>query len=151
MRNSYQFPYPGPQGKSGQVPWAEQGPYQRGPSRSLMDGYPEGLFNHDKTSHKVPPSWGPEKQKEYPFRAWCRDVCLWEFRTTLDDTKRGPAVVAHLTGTAHALMMDMCEYEPLPITNGETVIDSNGVQTTYTGCQAVIRRVGRYFKEDAQG
>ena len=116
-----------------------------------MDGLPDSALTQGQMNDKVPPSWGPEVQTKYPFRAWCRDVCLWDFRTTLDVDKRGPAVVAHLTGTAHSLMMDMFEYDPIPIINGETVTDSNGVQTTYTGCQAVIRRVGRYFKEDVQG
>ena len=70
--------------------------------------------------------------------------------TTLEAHHRGPLVVAQLTGTAHALMMDMFEYDPLPIINGESITEQDGTVSNFTGCQAVVRHVARYFKEDAQ-
>ena len=83
------YPYTGPQGIPGQTSWDKQGPHQRGGgSTGLGQDIKYGVFLRGHMSDKVPPSWGPERQASYPFRAWVRDVCLWEYGTTLEANKR---------------------------------------------------------------
>jgi len=74
-------------------------------------------------SSRLAPSWGPEKEKDYTFRAFRMDVIMWQAATDIDITKQGPSLVLRLTGGARELMR---EINPDLIINGETRYDAAG-------------------------
>ena len=51
-------------------------------------------------NYRTPPSWGPERDAQYPFRAYCLDVRLWTMVTDLPPRQQGAALIMRLTGAA---------------------------------------------------
>ena len=88
-------------------------------------------------SQKHPPYWGPEMEREYPYKCWERDVQLWQASTDGADEKQGPLLAARLGGMAralaHTIPINVLQY-------GNTI---NGVQ--YGGVQILLRGLARRF------
>jgi hypothetical protein len=67
-----------------------------------------GAHQYDEmASGKVPPSWCPERDKEYPLRFYIQDLKLWELGCDLAPEKRGPVAALRLTGGAKALVREL--------------------------------------------
>lgn len=90
---------------------------------------------------RVPPSWSPEHEKEYPFRFYEADALLWCAATDLDENRRGPALALRLTGSAKMIIREL---DPAILINGQNVLE-NGVQVVLTGVQALMRIMRRRF------
>jgi hypothetical protein len=59
-------------------------------------------------SSKVPPSWDPSWDKQYPFHIYCQDVMLWISGVCeLDDHQRGPAIAMRLQGVAREIVREL--------------------------------------------
>ena len=57
-------------------------------------------LNMRGASLRIPPSWGPERERQYPFRSWSRDVLTWSLATDLRPEQIGPMVALQLAGAA---------------------------------------------------
>ena len=56
--------------------------------------------NNRDYQYRVPPSWSPETESTYPFRAFMTDVSLWMHLTDLQPHQQCAAIVARLGGAA---------------------------------------------------
>ena len=83
-------------------------PYQQ---RGHHDGHRRGhipSYREQRTDNagpgnwnkSTPPSWGPEMQRDYTFRAFLRDVSIWVEMTDLLPAQQAMAIQARLTGSA---------------------------------------------------
>jgi hypothetical protein len=69
------------------------------------DGYSD---QYGTCSSKVPPSWDPSWDKQYPFHVYQQDVLLWANGICeLDDHQRGPAVAMRLQGVAREVVREL--------------------------------------------
>ena len=69
----------------------------------MMPGYRGGNHaggNNRDYQYRVPPSWSPETESHYPFRAYMTDVSLWMVLTDLQPHQQCAAIVARLGGAA---------------------------------------------------
>ena len=53
--------------------------------------------------HREPPSWNPENERHYSFRAWMADITLWTVLTDLNPAQQCAAIVLKLGGAARAI------------------------------------------------
>ena len=73
-------------------------------------------------TYRVPPSWSPENEQHYSFRAWCQDLQLWLMLTDLQPAQQAAAIVMRLGGSARELVRSIT---PDEIMRGGQI---NGVQ-----------------------
>ena len=55
------------------------------------------------SNHRRPPSWGPEGERTYSFRAWTTDIMHWAMLTDLQPHQQAAAILMHLTGSAREI------------------------------------------------
>jgi hypothetical protein len=53
-----------------------------------------------ETSYRVPPSWSPESDHSYSFRAFMTDIALWVMLTDLQPHQQCAAIITRLGGNA---------------------------------------------------
>ena len=116
---------PGPGGHSyGHAPTGP-GDYSSGGSWALLG------------SPKVPPYWGPELDRTYPFKVCVQDLQIWAQSTDLEENKLGAAIAGRLGGVARALAREM----PIDVLrDGST---AGGV--TQNGMEMLVRALARRF------
>ena len=54
-------------------------------------------------NYRIPPSWGPEDEHHYSFRAWMTDISLWVMITDLLPHQQCAAIIMRLRGQAREL------------------------------------------------
>jgi hypothetical protein len=59
-----------------------------------------GGGGHRETTHRVPPTWSPENDQTYSFRAYMTDISLWVMLTDLQPHQQCAAIVTRLGGSA---------------------------------------------------
>ena len=93
---------------------------------------------------KVPPAWGPEREREYAFRFFESDVLLWTLATDLPAAQQGPALALRLTGAARDLIR---EFDVNQLVNGQVIADPNAPmgQRQISGVEALLRVLRRRF------
>ena len=96
---------------------------------------------------KVPPSWSPERDRQYPLRTWTQDVRLWALGTDIDPLKQGPVVAARIAGTAKELIREL---DPNILAHGAAFPDENGNIVQFTGLEALVRALSRRYAPLAQ-
>ena len=68
----------------------------------MMAGGGAAEFNHRR-----PPSWGPEMERTYSFRAYITDIMHWVMLTDLLPHQQAAAILMRLTGSARELTRTM--------------------------------------------
>ena len=96
---------------------------------------------------KVPPSWAPEKDRQYPLRTWISDVRLWALGTDVDLNRQGPVVAARIAGTAKELIREL---DPNILALGAVFQDAQGNPVQHTGLESLIRALSRRYAPLAQ-
>mgnify|MGYP001272735965 CR=1 FL=1 len=59
--------------------------------------------NARDTSHRIPPAYDPEHERNYSFRTYMTDVSLWLMLTDLDPPRQCAAIINRLGGAAREL------------------------------------------------
>ena len=98
-------------------------------------------MNLQAASGKVPPSWGPEHEKSYPFRYYESDALLWCLSNADDQAHKGPALAQRLTGSAKMIVREL---DPQFLVNGQVVME-NGQPVQLNGVQWLLRLIRRRF------
>ena len=50
---------------------------------------------------RLPPSWSPERQEQYPFRQWVHEVMIWSImKADLNESRKAAAILSQLRGAA---------------------------------------------------
>ena len=95
-------------------------------------------------SGKIPPAWGPERERDYAFRFYESDTMLWTLATDLPVAQHGPSLALRLTGAARDLVR---EVDANTLVNGQVIADPNvpGGQRQITGVEALLRILRRRF------
>jgi len=99
-------------------------------------------MNLQMASAKIPPSWGPETERAYPFRVYEQDAVLWTLATDLPQPQHGPAMALRLSGSAREVIREL---DPNILVNGQQVVDPVLGQLNLTGSQALLRILRRRF------
>ena len=55
-------------------------------------------------ARRIPPTWAPENEQHYSFRAWCQAIQLWLMLTDLQPAQQAAAIVMRLGGAARELV-----------------------------------------------
>ena len=63
--------------------------------------------------YREPPSWGPEREREYSFRTWLTDLTFWVTLTDLAPHQQVSAIVLRLTGVARDVGRNLTSQEVL--------------------------------------
>ena len=91
---------------------------------------------------KIPPSWGPEMERTYPFRYYEADVQLWVLATDVDPQRQGAALALRVSGCAKDVIR---EVDANTLVNGQVVADAQGQPLQLTGVGALLRILRRRF------
>eukprot|EP00969_Alexandrium_andersonii_P055472 2444544-Alexandrium_andersonii.AAC.1 len=59
-------------------------------------------------NHRQPPSWNPEFELNYSFRAWVQDLQLWMMVTDLQPYQQAAAVVLRPVSYTHLTLPTIC-------------------------------------------
>ena len=92
---------------------------------------------------RLPPSWGPERESQYPFSDWARDILLWTIMSDWDNSRKAAAILSQLSGGAQEFARQL---PPAVIIAGGSI---NGVQVdpvTYL-MHELSSRFGRMSEE----
>ena len=73
-------------------------------------------------NYRIPPSWSPENDQNYSFRAYMTDISLWIMLTDLQPHQQCAAIIMRLGGSAREMARMITPQEMM---NGEML---NGVQ-----------------------
>ena len=92
---------------------------------------------------KLPPSWGPELESNYPFAHWSRDVLLWSIMSEWDGGRKAAALLSVLTGNARELARTI---PPAVILNGG-VINGQAVDSVTFIMHSLAQRYARLGEE----
>ena len=98
-------------------------------------------------SSKVPPSWCPEKDRQYPLRAWTADIRLWALGTDVDALRQGPVAAGRIIGTARDLIREL---DPNVLSAGGVFADDQGNPMQFSGLECLIRALTRRYGPLAQ-
>ena len=58
------------------------------------------LGNNRDFNHRVPPSWSPEQEATYSFRAYLTDMTIWMMMTDLQPHQQCASIISRLGGAA---------------------------------------------------
>ena len=94
------------------------------------------------TNSKVPPSWTPERDRQYPLRTWTQDIRLWAMGTDVDVQRQGPVVAMRIGGTARELVREL---DVQVLAQGMMLADANGQLVQTTGLECLIRALHRRY------
>ena len=75
-----------------------------------------GSFNY-----RIPPSWSPENESNYSFRAFATDLTLWTMLTDLQEHQQAASLIMRLGGTAREVartlsIQEITQGGPHPVT-----------------------------------
>ena len=59
-----------------------------------------GRDGHGGFNYRIPPSWNPDNDRHYSFRAYMTDVSLWVMLTDLQPHQQCAALIMRLQGPA---------------------------------------------------
>ena len=93
-------------------------------------------------SAKIPPSWAPERDKQYPLRTWMQDTRLWSVGTDVDANKQGPVVALRIGGSTKELIREL---DVNVLANGGVFPDANNQPVQLTGLECLIRAMQRRY------
>ena len=96
---------------------------------------------------KVPPSWAPEKDKQYPLRTWVQDIRLWSVATDTEVQRQGPVAAQRIGGTAKELIREL---DMNVLVHGMAFADDQGQLIPHTGLECLIRALTRRYAPLAQ-
>ena len=113
--------------------------YGHMPSASMGRFRPE-MFS---SSPKHPPYWGPELERDYPFRHWEKDVSIWAAGTDVDALRLGPLLAARLGGMARALAHTI----PLDVLCNGQIINGTAMSGLYVLLRGLARRFAPFAAE----
>ena len=66
----------------------------------MPSGGPHYTGNQRDFNYRIPPSWSPEQEHNYSFRAYMTDIALWIMLTDLQPHQQCAAIVMRLGGAA---------------------------------------------------
>ncbi len=61
-----------------------------------------GGAGRDNFNYRIPPSWSPENDSHYSFRAYMTDISLWVMLTDLQPHQQCAAITMRLAGSARS-------------------------------------------------
>ena len=93
-------------------------------------------------SAKIPPSWSPERDRQYPLRTWVSDVRLWAVGTDVEVAKQGPVCAMRIGGSAKELIREL---DVNVLSAGGIFNDNQGQPAQYTGLECLIRALERRY------
>ena len=105
-------------------------------------------------THRVPPAWSPEGDRQYSFQQYTQDVLLWAAATDIEAPRIGPTVAMRLQGSAKIVVREL---DPAILANGALIPDPNGVMVPdglggfipqmvqVTGLQFLMRQLRRRY------
>ena len=99
-------------------------------------------FNLGIVSAKIPPSWAPERDKQYPLRTWISDIRLWAIGTDVEAAKQGPVAAMRIGGSAKELIREL---DVNILSNGMAFPDGQGNLIPHTGLECLIRALNQRF------
>ena len=62
-------------------------------------------------NRRIPPSWGPEQESTYSFRAFTTDINIWVALTDLLPHQQSAAIIFRLTRAAMGMAMSLTPNE----------------------------------------
>ena len=62
-------------------------------------------------NYRIPPSWPPENDHQYSFRAFMTDITLWVMMTDLQPHQQAAAIIMCLGGSAREMARTMTPQE----------------------------------------
>ncbi len=62
-----------------------------------------GGAGRDNFNYRIPPSWSPENDNQYSFRAYMTDISLWVMLTDLQPHQQCAAITMRLAGSAREM------------------------------------------------
>ena len=74
-------------------------------------GIPGGTGPRDGFNYRIPPSWSPESDHTYSFRAYMTDIALWVMLTDLQPHQQCAAIVMRLGGSAREMARTLSPQE----------------------------------------
>ena len=104
-------------------------------------------LNLQTVTNRVPPSWCPEKDKQYPLRVFLQDLRLWQVGTDMDVARQGPSVAQRLAGSAKELAREL---DATALSVGVNRLDNNGNLMHVPGMQLLIDALNRRYGALAQ-
>ena len=66
----------------------------------MAGGNNNGGSNGERFNYRIPPSWSPENDQQYSFRAFMTDISLWIMLTDLQPHQQCAAIIMRLGGSA---------------------------------------------------
>ena len=92
---------------------------------------------------RIPPAWGPEMERNYPFRIWEQDIELWGMATDIEEARRAPTIALRVSGSAKLIVReigaDMLQNgRQQRDANGNLMVDNIGNPIMLTGTQALM-------------
>ena len=96
---------------------------------------------------KVPPSWSPERDKQYPLRTWTQDIRLWSMGTDVDVFRQGPVAAMRVGGTARELIREL---DVQVLAQGMMLADDQGNPVQTSGLECLVRALHRRYAPLAQ-
>ena len=70
-------------------------------------------------THKVPPAWGPTRERDYPFRDYIRDLVVWSLGTDVEPHRQCALAMQRLEGPARALIDERIGHDANVIMYGD--------------------------------
>ena len=83
----------------------------------MMPGAQAGR-NPSAATRSLPPAWGPEDERQYPFRTYVQDILFWRMQSDLLPHQQAAAIIQQLKGSARELARSLTLLE---IFNGGVV------------------------------
>ena len=115
-------------------------------------GYGRGINNQAEindahlqaASGKIPPTWSPERSRQYSLRTYERDLILWSASSEVDPVRMGPLVALRLGGSAKILAREM---DINILAGGMDIPDPNGGQglVHISGVEFLLRQLQRRY------
>ena len=124
-------------------------PFKHAWLRQRLTMYQEEMnaMNLGIANSKVPPSWAPEKDKQYPLRTWVQDIRLWSVATDTEANRQGPVAAQRIGGTAKELIREL---DMNVLVHGMAFADQAGNMIQHTGLECLIRALTRRYAPLAQ-
>ena len=99
-------------------------------------------LNLQTASGKIPPSWAPERDRQYPLRLYVADLRLWAASTDVPIDKLGPAAALRLAGGAKSFAREL---DLQILSQGQLEPDGMGQPVLVPGLQCLIRALERRY------
>ncbi len=111
-----------------------------------------------QANSRIPPSWGPEHERSYPYSFYEANVLLWSSATDIDMQRQGATVALRLTGAARNLCREMPTgvlangRQDRDLATGQPIFDqATGLSIMLTGVEVILSalraRYGQLLQE----